>query len=76
MARTTQPCRSEGALLYSKSFFRGKAGKNDKGFHKSAGTEEEDIHQGEDRQALSGFGWKRWSKGIYLPESCSISIDV
>ena len=52
MARTTQPCRSEGALLYLKSFIGGKAGKNDKGFHESAGTEEKDIQEGEDREAL------------------------
>ena len=48
MARTTQPCRSKGTLLCLKSFYGGKAGKNDKGFHKSAGAEEKDIQEGED----------------------------
>ena len=43
MARTTQPYRSEGALLYLKSFNRGEAGKNDECFHTTAGTEAEDI---------------------------------
>jgi hypothetical protein len=51
-ARTTQPCRSEGALLRLTSFNGGKAGKNDKGFHKSAGTEVEDIQEGEGRLRL------------------------
>jgi hypothetical protein len=55
--RTTEPYRSEGALLYLKSFDRGEAGKSDKSFRKSAGAEEKDIQQGEDR-----FGWKRWSR--------------
>jgi hypothetical protein len=48
MERTTQPYRSEGALLYLKSFIGGKAGKNDKSFHGTAGTEEKDIQEGED----------------------------
>jgi hypothetical protein len=48
MVRTTQPYWSEGALLYLKSFNRGEARKNDKSFHKFGGTEEKDIHQGED----------------------------
>ena len=52
MARTTQPSRSEGALLYLKSFFGGEVGKNDKNFHKSTGTEGKDIQQGEDRLTL------------------------
>ena len=39
MVRTTQPDRSEGTLLYLKSFFGGEVGKNDKNFHKSTGTE-------------------------------------
>jgi hypothetical protein len=33
MVRTTEPYRSEGALLYLESFDRGEAGENDKGFH-------------------------------------------
>jgi len=56
MARTTQPCRSEGALLYLKSFNRGEAGKNDKGFHESAGAEEKDIQEGEAREAPEVLG--------------------
>jgi hypothetical protein len=48
MVRTTQPYWSEGTLLYLESFNGGEAGKNDKGFHEFAGTEEKDIHQGED----------------------------
>ncbi|GJQ44739.1 MAG: hypothetical protein HUU09_14510 [Candidatus Jettenia caeni] len=52
MARTTQPCRSEEALLCLKSFYGGEAGKNDKGFPRSAGTEEKDIQEGEDREAM------------------------
>ena len=47
MGRTTQPFRSEGALLYLKSFNTSEAGENDKGFHESARTEEKDIRQGE-----------------------------
>ena len=43
MVRTTQPDRSEGTLLYLKSFFGGEVGKNDKNFHKSTGTEGKDI---------------------------------
>ena len=56
MVRTTQPCRSEGTLLCLKSFYGGKAGKNDKGFHKSAGAEEKDIQEGEDREAMEVLG--------------------
>ena len=52
MVRTTQPDRSEGTLLYLKSFFGGEVGKNDKNFHKSTGTEGKDIQQGEDRLTL------------------------
>jgi hypothetical protein len=48
MVRTTQPYWSEGTLLYLKSFYGGEAGKNGKGFHEFAGTEEKDIQQGED----------------------------
>ena len=48
MVRTTQPDRSEGTLLYLKSFFGGEVGKNDKNFYKSTGTEGKDIQQGED----------------------------
>jgi hypothetical protein len=36
---------------------RGEAGKSDKSFRKSAGAEEKDIQQSEDR-----FGWKWWSR--------------
>ena len=46
--RTTEPYRSEGTLLYLGSFDGGEAGKNDKSFRKSAGTEAKDIQQGED----------------------------
>jgi hypothetical protein len=56
MGRTTQPYRSEGTLLCLKSFIGGEAGENDKGFHKSAGTEEKDIQEGEDREALEVLG--------------------
>ena len=56
MVRTTQPDWSEGTLLYLKSFFGGEAGKNDKGFHKFAGTEEKDIQQGEDRPTSWSIG--------------------
>ncbi len=52
MVRTTQPDRSEGTLLYLKSFFGGEVWKNDKNFHKSTGTEGKDIQQGEDRLTL------------------------
>ena len=52
MVRTAQPDRSEGTLLYLKSFFGGEVGKNDKNFHKSTGTEGKDIQQGEDRLTL------------------------
>ena len=31
--RTTEPYRSEGALLYLESFDRGEAGENEKSFH-------------------------------------------
>jgi hypothetical protein len=41
------------ALLYPKIFYVSEAGKNDKCFHKSAGAEEKDIQEGEDRQALA-----------------------
>lgn len=54
--RREKPYWSEGALLYLKSFFGGEAGKNDKGFHKFAGTKEKDIQQGEDRQAREVLG--------------------
>ena len=53
MVRTTEPCRSEEALLYPKIFYVSEAGKNDKCFHESAGAEEKDIQEGEDRQALA-----------------------
>ncbi|MCC6326789.1 MAG: hypothetical protein IT420_14290 [Candidatus Brocadia sp.] len=76
MIRTTQPYRSEGTLLYLKSFFEGEARENDKGFHKIAGTKGKDIHQGEDREAVSGFGWKRWNRGISVPESCASMIGI
>ncbi len=56
MVRTTQPYWSEGALLYFKSFNGGEAGRNDKSFHKTAGTEEKDIQEGEDREALGTEG--------------------
>lgn len=46
------PSRSEGALLYLKSFFGSEARKNDRGFHKFAGTDGKDIQQGEDRTTL------------------------
>ncbi len=46
--RTTQPYRSEGALLYLRSFDGGEAGENDKNFHKSARAEAKDIQQSED----------------------------
>ena len=52
MVRTTQPDRSEGTLLYLKSFFGGEDGKNEKNFHKATGTEGKDIQQGEDRLTL------------------------
>ena len=52
MVRTTQPDRSEGTLLYLKSFFGGEVGKTDKNFHKTTGTEGKDIQQGEDRSTL------------------------
>ena len=52
MVRTTQPHRSEGTLLYLKSFFGGEVGKNDKNFHKSTGTEGKDIQEGEDRSTF------------------------
>jgi hypothetical protein len=41
--RTTQPYRSEGALLYLGSFDEGEAGENEKSFHQAAGTEAKDI---------------------------------
>ena len=43
---------SEGTLLYVEPFNRGEAGENEKSFHKAAGTEEKDIQQSEDREAL------------------------
>ena len=46
--RTTEPYRSEGALLYLRSFDGGEAGENDKSFRESAGTEAKDIQQSED----------------------------
>jgi len=52
MVRTTKPYRSEGALLYLGSFDRGEAGRDEKDFHRAAGTEEKDIQQGEDRERL------------------------
>ena len=52
MVRTTEPDRSEGTLLYLKSFFGGEVGKDDNNFHKSAGTEGKDIQQGEDYSIL------------------------
>ncbi|MDN3515234.1 MAG: hypothetical protein NG747_12655 [Candidatus Brocadia sp.] len=56
MARTAQLCRSEGILLYLKSFFGGEVGKHDKSFHKSTGTEEKDIQQGEGRSTSWSIG--------------------
>ena len=52
MVGTTQPDRSEGTLLYLKSFFGGEVGKTDKNFHKTTGTEGKDIQQGEDRSTF------------------------
>ena len=56
MVRTTQPDRSEGTLLYLKSFFGGEVGKNDKNFHKSTGTEGKDIQQDEDQSTSWSIG--------------------
>ncbi|MBM4351644.1 MAG: hypothetical protein FJ106_17330 [Deltaproteobacteria bacterium] len=46
--RTTQPYRSEGAVLCLGSFGVSEAGENEKSFHQSAGTEAKDIQQSED----------------------------
>jgi hypothetical protein len=46
--RTTQPYRSEGALLCLRSFDGGEAGENDKSFRRTARTEAKDIRQSED----------------------------
>ncbi len=58
MVRRTQPDRSEGTLLYLKSFFRGEVGKNDKNFHKSTGTKDKDIQQGEDLKYKEDKIWQ------------------
>jgi hypothetical protein len=54
--RTTQPYRSEGALLYLRSFDEGEAGEDDKDFHRVAGAEAKDIQQSEDRTSAGSGG--------------------
>ena len=56
MGGTTQPCRSEGALLVLTSFDTSEAGGHEKGFRQSAGAEAKDIHQREGRQAVAVLG--------------------
>jgi len=52
----------------TQSFEAGEAGRHDKGFYQSAGTEAKDLHQGEGRQAVALLGAaeapRRWVEAV------------
>jgi hypothetical protein len=47
---------SKGAILLKNLLAKGRKGRDDKGVHKSAGTKEKDITEGEVRKDMGIFG--------------------